>query len=60
MLCLDFIDPPQNHYLFHQSPAKVGHILEITCKRNHVYGISVMEGEGGSENKFYSLGEKLA
>ena len=33
MLCLDFIDPPENHYLFHQSLADVVYILKITCKK---------------------------
>ena len=28
----NFVDPPQNHCLFHQSRANVVHILEITCK----------------------------
>ena len=32
VLCLDFIDPPQNYCLFHQSPAKILYILENTCK----------------------------
>ena len=32
VLCLDFIDPLQNHCFFHQSPAKIMHILEITFK----------------------------
>ena len=32
VLCLNFIEPPQNHCLFHQSPVKVVHILEITHK----------------------------
>ena len=32
LLCFDFTDPPQNRCLFHQSPAKIVHILEIACK----------------------------
>ena len=32
VLWLDFIDPSQNHYLFHQLPAKIAHILEIPFK----------------------------
>ena len=32
LLCLDFIDPFQNHCLFHQSSAMIVHILEIIYK----------------------------
>ena len=33
VLCLDFIDPAQYYCLFHQSPTKIMHSLEITCKK---------------------------
>ena len=33
VLCLDFIDSPQNHCLFHQSPSKIIHIVGSTCKK---------------------------
>ena len=32
MSCFDFIKSLQNHCLFHQSPAKMVHILEISYK----------------------------
>ena len=32
VLCLDFIDPPQDHYQFYKSLANIVHILKITCK----------------------------
>ena len=50
-----FINPPQNHCLFHRSPAKVMLILEITGKKNCVYWITVMRGK----NEFHLLGMKL-
>ena len=54
MLCLDFTDPLQSHCLFHQSPAKVVHILEITCKRNRTYMGYISHLGGGNKINFVS------
>ena len=54
VLCLNFIDPLRNHSLFHLVPAKIMHILEITCKKI-VYWISIM-GEKRNKIKFYTVG----
>ena len=43
-LCLDFINPQQNHCLFYQSPANIMHILEITCKEIVYIGYQSWEG----------------
>ena len=51
-----FIDPQQNS-LFHQSPAKKIHILEITCKEILYIGYQLW---GEKKNQFYQLGMKLA
>ena len=53
VLYLDFIDPPQNHCLFHQSSAKIVHILEITYKE--IIYIGYMSW--GKNDKFCQLGE---
>ena len=57
VLYFDFIDPPQNHYLFYQSPANIMHILEITSKEI-VYIARYQSWE--KQNKFYQLDVKLA
>ena len=54
---LGFMDPLQNHFLFHQSPVQIVHILEITSKVVVCIGY-----QSWRENKniFYQLGMKLA
>ena len=41
---LDFIDPMQNHCLFHQSSAKTVRIFRNHLKRNCVYCLLVIVG----------------
>ena len=57
VLCLGFIDPLQNHCLLFQSPAKIVHIIEITCKE--IMFIECQSWGGGDKNIFYQLGVKF-
>ena len=41
VFCLDFINPLQNHCLFHKSLAKIVHVLELFAKKLCIV-ISVM------------------